>query len=105
MAEQDKPTVTWNVVLPMGALGLLGTLMLVVAKDASVGLDLARQHGEQLLLMNNKLHLIEQEMKERTALRYTSEEATRDYAYYNRELERIRKALNEHIDDIQDHAQ
>jgi len=88
--------VTWNIVLPVGALALLGSLMQVVSKDASIALDVARQHGEELLLIRGEMTIIEKQLMERTQQRYTSQDAARDHEYIYRDIKQCQEWMKEH---------
>lgn len=86
----------WTMILPVGALGLLGALLLSVQKDASVALDVARQHGEEILLLRSEIHSMESQMRERTQLRYTSKDAERDFSYLRRDIAECKEAIKLH---------
>lgn len=86
----------WTLVLPVGALTLLGALMLSVSNEAAIGLKLAEQHGESILLLREEVRLLRMELKERTHDRYTTEDAERDLAYIRRDIAEIKQALKEH---------
>ena len=88
--------VTWNIVLPVGALTVLGALMLNVAKDASIALSVAEQHGQELLLLKADLQILGNDVRDRTQLRYTSKDAARDHDYINRDIRSCKTALEAH---------
>ena len=85
----------WTLVLPVGALTLLGALMLSVSNEAAVGLKLAEQHGESILLLREEVRLLRQELKESTQLRYTSADAQRDLNYIQRDIRDLKQAMKE----------
>jgi len=75
------------------ALGGGGVLTVVlafsvnVAKDARIAIDVARQHGEEMLLLNAQIQALAQDVRDRTQLRYTSKDAERDLDYIKRDLQ------------------
>jgi hypothetical protein len=86
----------WTFVLPVGALTLLGALMLSVSNEAAVGLKMAEQHGESILLLREEVRLLRLEIKERTHDRYTTRDAERDLNYIRLELAEIKEAFKDH---------
>lgn len=88
--------ITWNVVVPVGALGLLGALMLDVSKDAAISLDVARQHGEELLIVKGEMLMLKQDVRDRTQLRYTSKDAARDALYLQRDIDNCMTLIKDH---------
>ena len=91
--------VTWNIAIPIGALGLLGALMLDISKDSGHMQKVMEQHGEEMLLLKGDIHGLEQDMRERTQLRYTSKDADRDFKYLLREIEACKLTAKEHSKD------
>lgn len=85
----------WTLVLPVGALTLLGALMLSVSNEAAIGLKLAEQHGESILLLREEVRMLRQELKEGTQLRYTSADAQRDLGYIQRDIREIKESMKE----------
>ena len=85
---------TWRVVVPIGALSVLGALVLLVQKDAAIALDVARQHGEELLLMHREITLLKEE--KRKGERYTAEDAEKDFRYLQRDIDMRIKVIEEH---------
>lgn len=96
--EGNKGSLTqsWTLVLPVGALTLLGALMLSVSNEAAVGLKLAEQHGQSILLLREEVRLLRLEIKERTQSRYTRVDAERDLAYIRQDIAELKQALKEH---------
>lgn len=84
----------WTLVLPVGALTLLGALMLSVANEAAVALKLAEQHGESILLLREEVRLLRNEVQDRTLNRYTSKDAERDLAYIREDINELKEAMN-----------
>lgn len=98
MTEKEtggKLTQNWTLVLPVGALTLLGALMLSVSNEAAVGLKLAEQHGESILLLREEVRLLRLEIKERTQDRYTSDDAARDLAYIRQDIAELKQEIKE----------
>ena len=89
-------SVSWKLAFPLSALGLLGALLLTVQKDASIALDVAKQHGQELLLLHSELRIIEEDIRARTQLRYTSKDAERDLRYIQKDLDACLLTIKEH---------
>lgn len=85
----------WTLVLPVGALTLLGALMLSVSNEAAIGLKLAEQHGESILLLREEVRLLRQELKDETQLRYTSADAQRDLGYIQRDIRDLKESMKD----------
>lgn len=85
----------WTLVLPVGALTLLGALMLSVSNEAAVGLKLAEQHGNSILLLREEVRLLRQEIKDQSSLRYTSADAQRDLGYIQRDIRELKESLRD----------
>ena len=94
-----KAQTTFNIVLPIGALALLATIVMTVHKDAGIALDVARQHGQELLLLRGEINILKEEILDRTRLRYTSKDAEKDHANH---LYRI-QALERRVDQLEKH--
>lgn len=89
------PINNWTLVLPVGALTLLGALMLSVSNEASVALKIAEQHGEQLLRIQQQIDLLRTEQKDNFKSRYTSLDAQRDLEYIKRDIAELKIAVKE----------
>jgi len=89
------PAQNWTLVLPVGALTLLGALMLSVSNEAAIGLKLAEQHGESILLLREEVRMLRVELKDGTQLRYTSSDAQRDLQYIQRDIAELKKTMKE----------
>jgi hypothetical protein len=85
-----------RLVVPGSALALLLMLTVQVGKDASIALDVARQHGEELLLVNGKISLLEEDIRNRTQSRYTSTDAAKDLRYMQKDINACVKEIKEH---------
>ena len=95
-ANNKSLTSNWTLVLPVGALTLLGTLMLSVSNEAAIGLKLAEQHGDSILLLRDEVRLLRLEIKERTHSRYTTQDAERDLAHIRQDIAELKQELKEH---------
>ena len=95
----SKVKATIGIALPLGALTLLGSLMLVVQKDAAVALDIARQHGQEFNILRAEIALLKQDMRERTQNRYTSGDAAKDLRYIERRFTELESKIKEHKDN------
>ena len=73
-----------------------------VSKDASIALDVARQHGQEILQIETRILQLEQELAARTQMRYTSMDAERDQRHvefrFTRNEANIAKCIK-HIDE------
>ena len=67
---------TWNVVLPVSALGLLGALLLNVGRDAQI--------------------VLEEDMRDRTQKRWTSEQAVQSHQYIQKDIQACFDAITTH---------
>lgn len=91
--ETGQKVQGWTLVLPVGALTLLGALMLSVSNEAAVALKLAEQHGESILLLREEVRLLRNEVQDRTIDRYTSKDAARDLAYIREDINELKEAI------------
>jgi len=85
-----------RLIVPGSALALLLALTVQVGKDATVALEVAKQHGQELLLVNGRIGLLEEEVKDRTRLRYTSTDAAKDLRYLQKDVDACVKEIEEH---------
>lgn len=76
-----------------GLLGLLAVGMATVANNAQIAINVAEQHGQELLLLRGELVALRLEMVERTQDRFTAS----DGRYLKEELRRIEEDIEEHI--------
>jgi len=79
-----------------GGLALLTAFLLTISNNASIALDVARQHGEEL----NEIRILQQafrtELMDRTADRYTAIDAARDMAFLERRLQELEDKIIDH---------
>jgi hypothetical protein len=75
---------------------------ITVAKDAQIALEVAKQHGEELIQVESRILQLEKVIYDRTRLRYTSDQATADHAYLRRDIEASREAIRQH--ELEHHA-
>lgn len=75
------------------------TFSITTAKDASIALDVARQHGDELLILSQDLHRMQGDLYDRTKDRYTSKDAERDVGYLRRDLDACMAWRKEHQRD------
>ena len=61
------------------------------AKDAQIALSIVEQHGHDLIELRAELKIMRDDIRERTKLRYTSVDATKDYNYFNQRLLRFER--------------
>lgn len=76
-----------------GVLGVVAAGMLAVANDARIAIDVAEQHGQELLLIRGELSAVRSEMLNRTTMRYTSRDALAHEKYVERRFNEIEKAI------------
>ena len=88
--------VTWNVAIPIGALSLLAVLAIDISKDLGHVMKIAEQHGQELLIQKADIHLLEVDVRDKTKLRYTSSDATKDLKYVYKDIAACNLALEEH---------
>ena len=94
--EGNSSLKNWRVAAPISALGLLGLLMLQVQKDAAIALDVAKQHGQELLLIRSEMQVLQGDVKDRTKLRYMSTDASRDHRYIQKDINSCMEVITEH---------
>ena len=105
MANGNGNAINWRA---LGGLSVGGVASVVLAfsintaKDAQIALEVAKQHGDELLILRSEINDLEQEMKIKTRLRYTSEDATEDRVYIYRDMSRLEAMLKEHKQDHHD---
>lgn len=85
----------WTLVLPVGALTLLGALMLSVSNEAAISLRLAEQHGKSILMLHEEIRLLRLDLKDGDKMRYTSADAQRDLEYIKRDIRELKDAVKE----------
>jgi len=99
MAEESGKSTfggqNWTLVLPIGALTLLGALILSVSNEAAIGLKLAEQHGESILLLREQISLLRADVKVGTRDRYTSSDAKDDFDVVREDIKEIKELMRE----------
>jgi hypothetical protein len=81
-------------IIGTGVLGVIAAGMMAVANDARIAINVAEQHGEELLLIRGELAAVRVEMMDRTAMRYTSRDALAHEKYVERRFNEIEKKLD-----------
>ena len=76
-----------------GVLGVVATGMLSISQSASIALDVAEQHGQEILLIRGEMSSIRTEMLSRTEDRFTSNDGKNLERYIERRFMSIDKAL------------
>ena len=75
---------------------------ITVAKDAQIALEVAKQHGQELIQVETRILQLEKVIYDRTRLRYTSDQATTDHSYLRRDIETCRARMKQH--ELEHHA-
>jgi len=75
------------------------------AKDASIALDVAKQHGEEILIISQRINVLERDIRERTRSRYTSEDAKKDLSYIERDMRKCIEHVDEHDKEMRSSTQ
>jgi phage-related tail protein len=94
-SEETAKQVGFNLVIPVGALALLGALMLSVSNEASIGLRLGEQNNEAIMSLQGEVRGLREDLQERTEDRYTSADAARDLAYIQRDIAELKQTVRE----------
>ena len=81
-----------------GILGILAAGMLSVASDARIAIQVAEQHGQEILLIRGELNALREELRERTRDRFTSTDARQFNKYMEDRLDRIEDSLDGHLE-------
>lgn len=101
MADRSGNGTLWK--LAAGLAGGIGSIFFAFAvnlsKDAQIALDVAKQHGEELLLLNSEIKALRIEISQRTHMRYTSDDAQRDMKYVERRLGQIEAEITSHMNE------
>ena len=77
-----------------GVLGVIAAGMLAVANDARIAINVAEQHGEEILMMRGELTAIRVEMLNRTQDRFTLRDQIQHEKYVESRLDEIEKKLD-----------
>jgi hypothetical protein len=87
---------SWTLVLPVGALTLLGALLLTVQNDATVALKLIAQGKQEFTILHGEIQGLKSALNVRTLQRYTSKDAERDFKYIQREIDQCNDFIKNH---------
>lgn len=77
-----------------GVLGVMAAGMLSVASDARIAIQIAEQHGQELLMVRGEISSLRQEIVTRTQNRFTRQ----DGVYLAKELERLEMDIDNHLE-------
>ena len=111
MANGDsKPNLTWNVVISASVLGLMGTFLVIMATDIdnaeyktdTLALNVAKQDSE-ILSMQQQILELHEDVRDRTRLRYTAEDAKRDLKFIEFRFTRNEQNIQQCMDFIEKH--
>jgi hypothetical protein len=89
----------WMLRWLMGGGSLVAVVLgfsLTTAKDAQIAIQVAAQHGEEMLLLRQEINILQSEIRDRTQMRYTSKDAERDLGYIKRDVARCEALMNQH---------
>ena len=92
---------TKNILVVLASTGILGVFasgMISIANDAKIAIQVAEQHGQELLLLRGELISLRTEMLERTQNRYTSEDAEQHEKY----IELALSSLERRVEQLED---
>ena len=74
---------------------LLINLFVNVSKDAQIAIDVAAQHGQELLEIRSEIALLRSDLRTQTADRYYRHDAERDFRVVERRLDKIERELDD----------
>lgn len=77
-----------------GIIGVIAAGIVSIASDARIAIEVAKQHGEEILMIRGEISAIREELKDRTLDRYTGADAKRFEQYLNRRLNAIEEQLD-----------
>jgi type II secretory pathway component PulK len=80
-----------------GILSILAAGMLSVASDARIAIQVAEQHGQEILLLRGELNALREELRERTRERYTESDHLQFQKYIEERIERIEQSVDKHL--------
>ena len=89
-----EPKAILGILVSTGLLGLLVAGAVDVSKDARIALDVAAQHGEELLMIRGEIAQLRKDMLDSTLSRYTAEEQEQYAKYLESRLTAIEKQLD-----------
>ena len=90
----------WIAGLSTSVIGLILAFAVSVAKDAQISIEVAKQHGQELLLIRGEIEGLRKEITARTHSRYTSEDAARDFRLVEFRFERNEQNIQQCMDFI-----
>lgn len=82
------------VIASTGIFGVIAAGYLAVANDARTALNVAEQHGQEILLIRGEIAALREEMRIRTLDRYTAKDAAAYEKYVEQRLKEIEKDLD-----------
>lgn len=74
---------------------LLINLFVNVSKDAQIAIDVAAQHGQELLEIRSEIALLRSDLRTQTMDRYYRHDAERDFRAVERRLDKLERKLDE----------
>lgn len=72
-----------------GIMGVIAAGMLAVANDARIAINVAEQHGEEILILRGEIVSLRDELRERTRSRYTERDHEQFAKYMEQRLQQI----------------
>ena len=79
-----------------GVVAVIIGLVLSSNNQSGVAIDVARQHGSELLEIRSEIKILRDYINDRTRLRYTQEDADKDMKYLEAQLKHIENEIIEH---------
>ena len=76
-----------------GIIGVIAAGMMAVANDARIAINVAEQHGQEILILRGEVASLREEMVSRTRDRYTAN----DHIQYDR-------FIQERLDNLEEHC-
>ncbi|UCE39332.1 MAG: hypothetical protein JSW00_08965 [Thermoplasmata archaeon] len=74
---------------------LVLNMFVSVQKDAEIALDVARQHGQELLEVRASITQIREELSRKTVDRYYRQEAEREHARLEKEIKELEEIVRD----------
>ena len=94
---QEKPD-TAKVLLWLftgsGLVGVFAAGLVSIASDAQIAIQVAEQHGQEILMIRGEINAIRDEIEQRTVDRFTGSDHARFEQYLERRLVTIEEQLN-----------
>ena len=88
------PRSVLTVLASIGVLGLLIAAGLDISNNARIALNVAEQHGQELLMIRGEIANLRAEMLDRTVSRYTAAEQEQFAKYLESRLTQLEKQLD-----------